>query len=517
MQWKADCKSMERSSIIQPDSLRDQVKRAAVAIRDSTRVLAVSHIDADGIASLAIVVTMLERLSKDVSWRNIHQLNSETILDVKRLVAEVRPDLVIFSDFGSGQMSLVRESILGEPGVGAIVVLDHHIPSDEQADSWLEGNTHGIIEVNPCQHGMVGSSDLSGAGLAFLVAYILSSENVDLSELAVVGATGDLQDYYGRGFTGLNKEIVNLAENNGYVKVHKDLTFFGISTRPLPFLLEYTTDPYIPGITGNRDGCFAFFDELDIPLKDSEDNWRTWADLKPDEKRRVIQKLIDSILQSYENPKAAKGIIGDVMTLEKRPPRTDLRTAKEFSTVLNACGRNKKPEVGVRICLGDLDAWREGQLLLQQHRSNLASALRRLETGGVEERPGMYLVMDPETPDTIVGVVIGMAQGSRIIPADKPVIGVSTKVSGEGLMLKISGRAASSLVKRGVNLREVFVSASKSLNERHGTMIAEGGGHPMAAGAFVHSDYLDEFLETVSNLIAGVMQSNNEGKSGSRG
>lgn len=493
------------------------MNRAASAISNSTKVLAVSHIDADGITSLAIVVTMLERLGKKVSWKNIHQLSSETILDVKELVGEFRPDLVVFSDFGSGQMDLVRGNIQGESGVDAIVILDHHIPSDERADSWIEGNAQGIVEVNPCQHGMIGSSELSGAGLAFLVAYSISPENVDLSELAVVGATGDLQDYYGRGFSGLNKEIIALAQDHGYVKVHKDLTFFGISTRPLPFLLEYTTDPYLPGITGNRDGCFAFFDELGITLKDDQGEWRTWADLKLDEKKRVIQKLIDSILQSYENPRAATGIIGDVMTLVRRPPRTELRTAKEFSTLLNACGRNKKPEVGVRICFGDLDAWREGQVLLQQHRANLASALRRLETGGVQEMPGMYLVMDPETPDTIVGVVIGMAQGSRIIPTDKPVIGVSTKVSDEGPMLKISGRAVSSLVKRGINLREAFVSASKSLNDRYGKMIAEGGGHPMAAGAFVHTDYLDEFLEIVSDLISKTLQSTNEGKSDDRG
>jgi RecJ-like exonuclease len=508
---------MERLSFIQPDSLREQVNRAAGLINDSTRVLAVSHIDADGITSLAIVVTMLERLGKTVFWRNIHQLNSETILDVKRLVGEFRPNLVIFTDLGSGQMNLVRQSVRGEPGVEAVVVLDHHIPSDEEAESWIAGNARGIVEVNPCQHGMVGSSDLSGAGLAFLVAYVLSTENVDLSELAVVGATGDLQDYYGRGFTGLNKAIIGLAQSHGYIKVHRDLTFFGISTRPLQFLLEYTTDPYLPGITGNRGGCFDFFNKLGIPLKDSDDNWRTWADLERDEKKRVIQTLIDVLLQTYESAKAATAIIGDVMTLIRRPPKTDLRTAKEFSTLLNACGRNKRAEVGVRICFGDSDAWHEGQTLLQQHRSNLASALRRLETGGVEERPGMYLVMDPETPDTIVGVVIGMAQGSRIIPTDKPVVGVSAKTSGEGPMLKVSGRAANDLVKRGVNLREVFVTASKSLNDAHGRMVAEGGGHPMAAGAFVHSDYLDEFLDIVSNLIAHVLQSTNERKREDRG
>lgn len=505
---------MVRPFLIEPESLREQILLASRAITRCRKALAISHIDADGITSLSIVVSMLKRLSKEVIWRNIHQLNSETVVEVGDLAGEVQPDLVIFSDLGSGQIGLIKEHVQGVPSVECIIVLDHHIPDEASGIRTPSGDGHGIIEVNPCQHGVAGSYDLSGAGAAFLVAYTVSPDNVDLSELAVVGATGDLQDYYGKGFSGINKAIVCLAESEGYVEVRKDLTFFGISTRPLPYLLEYATEPYLPGITGNRDACFQFFDELGIPLKDADDSWRTWADLANEEKKQVVQRLIDVIIRNYESPRAATGIIGDVMTLVRRPPKTELRTAKEFSTLLNACGRNRKAEVGVRICLGDLESWREGQVLLQQHRSNLASALRRLETGGFNEKPGMYLVMDPETPDTIIGVVIGMAQGSRIVPADKPVIGVSTKTTGDSPMVKISGRVGRSLVKSGVNLRDVFVNASQSLNRTYGRMVAEGGGHPMAAGAFVLPEYLEEFLDLVSSLILKMLKSEGEEKVG---
>jgi single-stranded DNA-specific DHH superfamily exonuclease len=114
----------------------------------------------------------------------------------------------------------------------------------------------------------------------------------------------------------------------------------------------------------------------------------------------------------------------------------------------------------------------------------------------------MYVVRDPETPDTIIGVVIGMAQGSRIVPTDRPVIGVSTNTSGEGPLVKISGRARSSLVDRGINLRDAFVSVGEVMNEEYEEQVVEAGGHPMAAGAFVHNDYLDEFLERVSVSLA---------------
>ncbi|MFW9963129.1 MAG: DHHA1 domain-containing protein, partial [Candidatus Sifarchaeia archaeon] len=339
-----------------------------------------------------------------------------------------------------------------------------------------------------------------GAGMTFLLALFVSRNNIDLTELAIVGATGDLQDYYGRGFVGLNKEIVEMGEKSGYLQVVRDLTFFGINTRPLPYLLQYATDPYLPGLTGSEEACYAFFQDLGIDLK-SGDEWRTWVDLEPEEKQSAIQGIIQVVLQHYDDPNVAQGIIGDTIVLTQRPPRTEMRSAKEFSTLLNACGRNKRPEVGVRICMKDSEAFEEGTALLQQHRANLAGALRRLEEDGFIEMNGMYVVNDPDTPDTIIGIVIGMAQGSMIIPTDKPVIGVSTNTTDDSPLAKLSGRAHKRLVEMGINLKDVFVEVADILNQRSDSLIAEAGGHPMAAGAFIQKTHLDEFLELASQKL----------------
>ncbi|MFX1415934.1 MAG: DHH family phosphoesterase, partial [Promethearchaeota archaeon] len=428
-----------------PDTMLQRVSQAVEAILQSKKALAISHIDADGISALSIVVSMLERADVDVTWKNIHQLNSETIQEVHTLVTENRPDLLIFSDLGTGQIELVESTVALEEYLNWIVVLDHHLPSEERAGPAPLQPGSKIIEINPCQHGLDGGYDISGAGVAFLVAFGLSTDNANLSELAVVGATGDLQDYYGKGFQNVNRAIMRIGEEAGLIKVERDLTFFGINTRPLPYLLEFATEPYLPGITGNTENCFRFFEELEIPLRDMDDQWRMWTDLENEEKQRVIHRLISHILETYDDPRVAEGIVGDVVSLVVRPPRTEMRTAKEFSTLLNACGRNRRPEVGVRICLGDEEAFQQGRILLREHRASLASALRRLETDGYLEEEGMYIVRDPETPDTIIGIVIGMAQGSRIVPTDRPIIGVSTNTSSEGPLVKISGRARSSL------------------------------------------------------------------------
>jgi single-stranded-DNA-specific exonuclease len=481
-----------------PEDMSSLLHEAAMSVKNSKKVFAFSHIDADGISALAIIAMMLEREGKEYKWKNIHQINSETIVQIAEDIGNYKPDVVIFSDFGSGQISLVKEYILDREGVNTVIVLDHHLPPKEIAE---QNDKTKLIEINPHQHGMSGSYDISGAGLAFLLAVQVSNNNIDLSELAIVGATGDLQDYYGRGFVGLNKEIVEQGVDFGYLEVMRDLTFFGIHTRPLALLLKYATDPYLPGLTGAEDACYAFFQDLDIDLK-SGDEWRVWVDLEPEEKQRAIQGIIQVVLEHYPDPRVAQGIIGDTIVLTHRPPKSEMRSAKEFSTLLNACGRNRKPEVGVRVCMRDADAFVQGKTLLHQHRSNLAEALRRLEEDGYEERPGMYVVNDPKTPDTIIGIVIGMAQGSMIIPTDRPVIGVSTNTTEDSPLAKLSGRAHKRLVKRGVNLKEVFVEVADILNKQNDTLIAEAGGHPMAAGAFIQKSHIGEFLDLTSSKLA---------------
>ncbi len=487
-----------------PEPMLQLFLKSAKVTKEASKIFAFSHIDADGISALAIVIKALEREGKEFQWKNIYQINSETILDIKSAILEYEPDLVVFSDFGTGQISLIREHIVNIIGVRHVIILDHHLPQEEYL-TYNEFEQSGkLVEINPCHFDISGSVELSGAGTAFLFALALSSNNIDLTELAIVGATGDLQDYYGKGFTGINADIIQLGEDHNFLEVTRDLTFFGINTRPLPYLLQYATDPYLPGLTGDEAACYAFFDELDIAMKD-KDEWRTWVDLESSEKQIVIQRLIQYIFDVYNDPKIAKGLVGDVIILPQRPEKTEMRSAKEFSTLLNACGRNKKPEVGVKICLGDSESILQGHNLLQQHRANLAMALRRLETDGFQSLDGLYLVNDPETPDTIIGIVIGMAQGARIIPIDRPVVGVSTQTHNDSPLVKVSGRAHKSLVKRGINLKETFVAIADLMNEEYGTLVAEAGGHPMAAGAFIHKDHLDEFLKRSSEQMANVL------------
>ncbi|MFW9834105.1 MAG: hypothetical protein ACFFEK_08935, partial [Candidatus Thorarchaeota archaeon] len=68
--------------------------------------------------------------------------------------------------------------------------------------------------------------------------------------------------------------------------------------------------------------------------------------------------------------------------------------------------------------------------------------------------------------------------------------------------VRVTDRAHRRLVKRGVNLKEVFVEVANILNKQNDTLIAEAGGHPMAAGAFIQKSHLGEFLDLTSSKLA---------------
>ena len=122
---------MERFYESIPESMGKLLHDAAKEVKRAKRVFAFSHIDADGISALAIISLMLEREEKEFEWKNVHQINSESIIEIEEDIREYKPDLVIFSDFGTGQMSLLEKHLLDIKDVNSIVVLDHHLPSND--------------------------------------------------------------------------------------------------------------------------------------------------------------------------------------------------------------------------------------------------------------------------------------------------------------------------------------------------------------------------------------------------
>jgi RecJ-like exonuclease len=334
------------------------------------------------------------------------------------------------------------------------------------------------------------------------VALAMSERNMDLSHLAVLGAVGDLQDQKTRRLEGLNRLILTEAEEVGTIQAIEDIRYFGRETRPVHKLLEFSSDPFLPRITGNEEGAISFLLELGIELKEGE-SWRSWAELADTERNTIIAAIRDYLEGMRRRPETIDRLTGEVYVLMKEARGTPVRDAKEFATLLNACGRHGKAEVGLRICAGDRgDSLSEGMALLRDHRSALSKALTWAKGSGVIRlRNIQFFDAGDEIEETIVGTVAGMLLGSEGADRSAPMVAFAESTEyADTPKIKASSRGTQELISKGLDLSVAIRSAAEKVG-------GIGGGHNIAAGATIPSDRRDEFLTILDGIVGSQLTS----------
>jgi len=455
----------------------------AQIIRKSKEIHIVTHIDADGITAGAIASEALKRAGKDYSVECVKQLDEMVI---KKLLDEDH-ELVWFTDLGSGIASQYPEM--------QKIITDHHE---------CPGETDASFHLNPHLFGKDGSYEISGAGTTYLVAKTLSHKNKDLAPLAIVGAVGDLQDRRFCQLYGMNTTIFQEGEELGLLEKKKDLRYFGKETRPLAKLLQYASDPSIPGLSGREEACTAFLQDLSIRLKEG-DAWRRWIDLSKDERQTILSALAEMFLTKGFGYKVARQILGETYLLSKEEEGSELHDAKEFATLLNSTARYGQYEVGLQVCLGDREKWlKQARSLLRGHRHNLVEGLQFAKEEKIVKRTYVqYFHAGDGIRDTIIGIVTNMMLNSDEVPSDIPLIGFATTENGD---VKVSARTTQAVVDRGVDLSLVMKRAAE-------TVQGIGGGHNIAAGATIPKGKEEEFLERAEREIQHQLSSGTSGSS----
>jgi len=474
-------------------ALADRASRCADRLQRADRVLLASHIDADGLTSAAIATSALARAGIPVETVFKKQLDADEIATI----AARDESVVLFTDFGSGQLDAISEHVAA--GAFEAVVADHHQPADPDAcddDAVYETDGYADFEYhcNPLLVGVNGASELSGAGAAYALARALEpadGDNRDLAALAVVGAAGDMQAVGGE-LAGANRGIVEEGVAADVLREGTDLSLYGKQTRPLPKLLEYATEVPIPGISNDQAGATRFLEELGLDLK-RQGEWRTWADLSDDERQTVASALVQRAVERGVPAGKIETLVGTTYTLTAEPAGTELRDASEFSTLLNATARYERADVGLAVCLGERQApLEQARKLLANHRRNLSEGLDLVKDRGVTHTEHVqYFDAGDDADDGLADGVAGMALGTDGVDADKPIVAFAD-ADGE---TKVSARATGPLVGRGVDLSVVMGEAARSVG-------GDGGGHDIAAGATVPAGEEDAFIAAADDIVA---------------
>ena len=467
--------------------LKERAKQIADKLLEESKVHIISHIDADGITSASIAFASLDRVGIEVDVEFIKQLEKEKIKEIKKRDKE----FIWFTDLGSGQLQSLNHI--------DCVITDHHVPQGnagvpEKKDrgNILNYSSSNILELNPHRYNIDGSNELCGAGTTYLVARELGN-NSDLSKLAVIGAVGDLQATKEGKLTCVNREIMEEGVSSGHVEKRVDAQLYGLESRPIQKVLEYASDPLLPGLSNDENSCINFLVEHDITLKEN-DEWRRWYQLTKEEKRKILSQIGKRLLNRGYPDYYVDSLIGEVYTFPDEEVGSMLHEAKEFSTMLNSCGRYNKGRIGLEVCLGDRGKkLKKARELLKGHQKVLVDCLHYIEDNGVKERDYLqYFHGEDRIPDTVLGTVAGMMLGSGNVDRNLPIIGFTESSEREGL--KVSSRGTKRLVQDGLDLSSVMTDCSREVG-------GEGGGHDIAAGAFIPKDKEKEFLNKVEEMI----------------
>jgi RecJ-like exonuclease len=452
-------------------------------VRRGDPIRIVTHNDADGVAAGGILSQLARRLSARFKTTCEKRVDENMV----RSVAAEKPPLVLFSDLGGAYLDMFEEHLKESQ----IIVLDHHLPVEIEAPN--------IIHINPLLHGLDGAQGISGAGVSYFLAKLVDNKNADLSPLGIVGALADRQDKgEKKSFLGMNTVIESDAKRLDLVETHNDLIFYGHETRPLARACAYTTIPFIPGLSGREDRCLALLKEAGIELK-NKGRWRALRDLSEEEKRTLFSALTKHMVYEGCDAKAVHDLVGTIYTFKGEEPWTAVRDGREFASLLNACARMGHPSIGLSICMGDRnDALKDAAEILKGYRHKIGKYLNWVrQADRIEERTHIYtLVADNDIDERIIGVVSSILLSTGILKKYKPIIS-SARANGD--LIKVSARATEDMAKLGLDLGEVMMKAAEPHKGR-------GGGHNIAAGAFLPEEDQEEFLQRVDVLVGEKFQ-----------
>lgn len=414
------------------------------SIKKPIRVI--SHYDADGIASAAIIARALERQNKKFSLSILKNLDEEFINSL--------PDdhVLLFLDLASNSLNYLKNK------KAEIFILDHHEIVQEIPDN--------VMMANPIIN---KEEPVSAAAISYLFAKSLSNANKDLANLAIIGMVGDMLE---KNLNKIYDEILKDAE-----AVLKRGVLVYPATRQLDKALEYSSSPFIPGVSGSYAGAIELLKEANIQKVNNR--YKSLFELTEDEMNSLVTCVMLRCLNS------TSVIIGNLYLIKFFNKQED---ARELSALINACSRMDFPFIALGFCLGNKKYKEEAEKIYISYKQHLLSALRYID--GSEKISGnKYTIINAKDriKDTIIGTVTSIISNSPVYQEGTIIIGLAYNED----KIKVSARLAG---RNGRNVREV-------LNQVVVPLGGEVGGHPQAAGCLISKEKEAQFINELRRVL----------------
>ena len=419
-----------------------------------TKIRVVSHYDADGITSAAIICKALYR-----QGYNFHvTLMRNPFTKGMQRIKEEENELIIFSDMGSAQIEIIET--LGPPAI----IIDHH--------QYLAKETReDIIQINANQCGIDGNYETCGATLSYSFALALNPENKDLIVYALAGAVGDKQHI--GGIKGYNKTLLENALKKGFIKEKIGVKLTGENISEALF---YSIDPYYKHLSGKKEEIQKILTKLNINPSMQPENIEEKQKIQLQSylifnliKTGVQKNILDTVVR--------KRYISDILGCE----------LEQYADLLDACGKGNHRGLALSVILGDKDALTQASQVQQKYRNKILDALISLEKEGIHELQAMRYFHSDES--SLGGVICGIAV-NYLTDEQKPLFSIARKKD----EIHVSCRGNQELVKKGLDLGGGLKIVTKDIG-------GHGGGHKIAAGATIDGGKEEIFLKKIDETL----------------
>ncbi len=449
------------------EKIISKIKEAANWFNGTSKnkiVRIITHYDSDGITAGAILAKALQRADCKFWLSIVKQLEDNVLKEV--IQDSSKYNAIFFLDL-SGNFDIIKDINL------KIFIFDHH-----EVDA-ASSNNSSVILVNPFLFGE--EDEISGAGLTYLFAKELDERNKDLSNIAVLGMVGDMLD---RSISKINNFILNDSE----VSIRKGLSIFS-STRPLIRALEFSTDVFIPGVTGSQSGAINLLRESSIEA----DSSKTLLSLSKEELSRLVTSIV--LRRIGKNGKTdADSILGNIYIL-KFFNRTE--DARELSSLINACGRLGYGDIALSLCLGSAEVKETVEKVYEDYRNFLIEGLNYIERSEKVEGKN-YVIFNCKSAvmDSIIGVILSILASSFIYEDGKVMVGLAYRDDGK---IKVSARISGKDFKeKKINLKELLCKACKVIDIKGSGSV---GGHANAAGCLIPIANEETFIRALEQEL----------------
>lgn len=426
-----------------------EVAKQFIQKTENRAIQVISHHDTDGITSASILTKALQRLGRHFSVKIVKQLEEKTIKELPQ------DRVILFLDLASNSFDYIKELKTD------VFILDHH-----EINSEIPKN---VTIINP--HLFEDSEEISGAGLSYLFAKELDEQNIDLAYLAIIGMVGDaLEKNLGKIYTSILKD--------SKVVVKKGLTMYP-ATRPVNKILEYSSDIYIPGVTGSSIGASNFL--RDIGIKPINNQYKSLIELNEEETSR----LITAITLQKAGESDTSDLIGNIYLINFFNKTEDVR---QISAMINSCSRSGESGTAICFCLQNKKAKMKADNIYTIYKQSIVKALENIPKLKKIEKKG-YIIINAEDKikDTIIGTIASILSNSKEYEEGKAIIAMAYNED----KIKVSARVVG---KNGKNIRELLSSVIDEVG-------GEVGGHRFAAGCLVEKDKEKQFIEMLQKKL----------------